>query len=93
MAAVTMSPSDPANSSATVTSGPRRASCGYETGCTPRPISQPMTRRASFSTTSWEMCPPLFPRTSMTRPLNPISVRRSRWKCAQPSPTMSGMCR
>jgi hypothetical protein len=28
IAAVTMSPSDPANSSATVTSGPRRASCG-----------------------------------------------------------------
>src|ERR1700722_11455807 len=41
MAAVTMSPSDPANSSATVTSGPRRGSGGCEAGCTPPPLSPP----------------------------------------------------
>ena len=49
-------------------------------------MSQPMTRRASFSTTSWEVCPPLLPRTSMIRPPNRISVRRSRWKCGPALP-------
>ena len=54
---------------------------------------QAITLRASFSTTSAEVCPPVLPRTSTISASHSISVRRSRWKSAQPWLTMSGTCR
>ena len=69
MALVTMSPSEPANSSASATTGPRGASLGIgHRAQAPAASSQAMTRRASFSITSCEVCPPRLPRTSRMSP-------------------------
>ena len=61
-----MSPSEPACSFATATIGPRGAFDGYVVGGPCRVVSQPCTRRASFSSTSSETWPPLLSRTSTT---------------------------
>ncbi len=94
MAALTMSPSEPENSSASATTGPRGASSGYEVGlATSRAGAQPMIRRLSFSMISCEVWPPRFSRRSTTTPCLAISTRRSRWSWAQPGLAMSGTCR
>ena len=56
----------------------------------PRDAVDIITRRASFSTTSCEVCPPLLPRTSRISPSRAVSRPRSRCSCAHPLATMSG---
>ena len=91
--AVTMSPSEPACSFATATIGPRGAFDGYVVGGPCRVVSQPWTRRASFSSTSSDTWPPLLSRTSTTSASRATSRIRSRCSWAQPLATMSGTCR